>query len=223
MPRLTTQDRTKVQSFLLSDLVPEQGYPGKPMEYFENKFSFISDASLRKRLAECWYQARLFEKSRSLIRLQGDFLNAFVKGQILAYASIYEAVIDYMLDKDDYPQLNTALEGRILKEERTAFSSGVKLQRHDASSGSTTPLFVCRRTAGKVRDLKFSERVDLAVSIGFVDANHADFLKQLYDSRNKIHLIAASSKGWSPSKAQSQKAFETLFPFIENVESFAGA
>ena len=65
--------------------------------WYEDEFEFIEDADLRKRLIEEFKSIRFAYKLYEGLEAKDENLIFEVRYQILAYASIYEAVIHYVL------------------------------------------------------------------------------------------------------------------------------
>ncbi len=70
--------------------------PGN-LDWHVDQFGFIEEVELRKRLGRAYYSARYIAKLMEALSATGDELHAFVKFQIIQYASIYEAVISHLL------------------------------------------------------------------------------------------------------------------------------
>lgn len=66
--------------------------------WYENEFSFITDDALRKRIIAEFKSIRFAYKLYEGIEASDINLMFEVRNQILAYASIYEAVIEFVLD-----------------------------------------------------------------------------------------------------------------------------
>ena len=66
-------------------------------EWYLDQFDFIEQDALRKRLALEFYAARYLYKLGEALKVSGAHMHAHVKFQIIQYASIYEAVIVYLL------------------------------------------------------------------------------------------------------------------------------
>ena len=66
--------------------------------WYENEFSFIQDIWLRKRIIEEFKTVRFAYKLYEGIEATGENLLFEVRNQILSYASIYEAVIETVLN-----------------------------------------------------------------------------------------------------------------------------
>ena len=68
-----------------------------PDFWYENEFSFIKDADLKKRIIAEFKAIRFAYKLYEGIEATDENLMFEVRNQILAYASIYEAVIENIL------------------------------------------------------------------------------------------------------------------------------
>jgi hypothetical protein len=93
--------RKEVVNYVLKGLVPvtpNTFHPHPtPLGWFQSRFDFVLDSGLKHRLGEAYYQARYLERVREALGLKEGFNHAFIQFQIVQYASIYEAVIDYNL------------------------------------------------------------------------------------------------------------------------------
>ncbi len=87
---LTEATRASVHSYCKADL------PGD-LRWHVDQFSFIADIELQKRLARAFYSARYIAKLMEALFASQDEIHAFVKFQIMQYASIFEAVISNLL------------------------------------------------------------------------------------------------------------------------------
>lgn len=88
---LEKEVRESVQNYCTKDL------PGD-LEWHIKKFDFIdNDNELKDRLGRAFYSARYMAKLMEALYVSGNELHPFVKFQIIQYASIYEAVITYLL------------------------------------------------------------------------------------------------------------------------------
>ena len=78
-----------VNNYLQRDL-PEHAW-------WEEQFTFVRNRRLRMRLARELYSARYMGKLMEATDATGDVLLLYVRQQVIIYASIYEAIIDYLL------------------------------------------------------------------------------------------------------------------------------
>lgn len=69
-----------------------------PDSWYENEFSFIMDIELKKRIIAEFKAIRFAYKLYEGIEASDENLMFEVRNQILAYASIYEAVIENVLN-----------------------------------------------------------------------------------------------------------------------------
>jgi hypothetical protein len=65
--------------------------------WFVDYFDFVTDTGLRKRLGAEFWSARLIYKLLESIGAAGSLLRAQIKLQVLQYASMYEALLHYLL------------------------------------------------------------------------------------------------------------------------------
>src|ERR1700733_6487096 len=82
--------RTVVNDYCKKD------FPGD-LEWHVRQFAFVANVELQKRLGRAYYAARYVSKLMEALFATGDEIHPFVKFQIMQYASIYEAVISYLL------------------------------------------------------------------------------------------------------------------------------
>ena len=66
-------------------------------KWYTDQFNFIKDANLQESLAREFYTARYIYKLMEALCLEDFELHAHLKFQTIQYASIYEAVINYLL------------------------------------------------------------------------------------------------------------------------------
>ncbi|MFO0860080.1 MAG: hypothetical protein U0570_05945 [Phycisphaerales bacterium] len=215
--------RRIVNDYLFKHIVPKhvRPRPRTAMEWFVDRFAFIDDETLRKHLAEALYQARYLGRFHEALDLRGDFNRAFIKAQVALYASIFEAIIDYYLDKNfEHPAVVKLLtQSEFVPLD--ALASDISLsQKHVAGD---IPLAVCKMKSVKrpLHLAQFSDRVDAAHSIGLVPAAMVEFLKTLYQSRNAIHVLNAARKDLKPDAKESSEAFEHIKSFLKHAASWA--
>jgi hypothetical protein len=217
---LTKSLRQPVVTYILRDIAPGKPAGQKPMEWFLARFAFVDNATLRKHLAEAFYQARLNEKTREALGLRKDFNNVFVKMQILLYASIYEALIDYALEKNKTEPTVASLLRQEFFSPVPALSGATELTYKEADA--THKIVTCKKKVRtqKLKEIQFKDRLNAAVALGFVKAANQEELEALYTSRNKIHILAAAADDFKPDGLQSSKAYQNLFAFLAHARAF---
>src|SRR6476660_2962170 len=82
--------REEILAYCIRDL------PGD-MQWHIEQFSFVDNAELKNSLGRAYYAARYVAKLMEALRPEDEFSHPFVKFQIIQYASIYEAVVAFLL------------------------------------------------------------------------------------------------------------------------------
>jgi hypothetical protein len=185
--------------------------------WYINEFDFIKDQALQESLAREFYTARYIYKLMEALFLEDYELHAHLKFQIIQYASIYEAVINYLL-------LNNFKEDENVKK----ISAHISLREIAALSGLTeityegNKIFTCLKKETKTpwTSIPFHDKVDASVDIGFVNEIYADEIKSFYTLRNSIHIEAAAKKNIEYEIEQSKIAYKRLRPFIDDIKAF---
>lgn len=186
-------------------------------DWYVLEFDFIKDKALQKSLAREFYTARYIYKLMEALFLEDFELHAHLKFQIIQYASIYEAVINYLLlnnfkDNEHVKKISTHPS---LKE-ITTLSKLTKITYEDQK------IFTCLKKDTKTpwTSIPFHDKVDASVGIGFLDKKYSDEIKNFYTLRNSIHIEAAAKKNIEYEIEQSKIAYKRLRPFIDDIKSF---
>jgi hypothetical protein len=160
----------------------------KPKENI-NIFDFIENKTLRKNLEKS-YKETVFVKNLG-DKLSINFTDAHPLNeiQILHYASIYEAIIDYVLENYYKDEIACLLKERILKDTDVCKSIEIKCLADSEN------LYLCKAKIikKKLYQIKFEHRIKKAVDLGLVDSSSQADIVKLYDYRNHIHIIKAST------------------------------
>ena len=188
--------------------------------WFLDRFDFIDDIILREYLAKEFYSARYMNKMMEALNLSEYELFAHVKFQIIQYASIYEAVICYLL-WNRYNEHEAVKEIEYHSEYRKvgALSSKTKILYDNE------PVILCKlKNNVKTTEysIKFDDKVDAAVRIGFLDGNYADDIKNIYGLRNNVHIAKAAKEEFEYEIEQSKLAYRRMMPFIDRIKEFIG-
>lgn len=182
-------------------------------------FDFIEDPKLQQVIAQEFYGAMYIEKIQHIFASEDIELHAHLKFQIIQYASIYEAIIDYILITEfiNHKDVKSLIE----REEFTVSKESSKDIRI-IFKGEEMYLSKCKKKA--VRDdfitISFGVRIDIANKIGFVEDNHVEPIKRFYDLRNSTHIRRAAKKGTEFELKVCQEAHQILLPFITNIKNF---
>ena len=202
-------ERNAIHDYCVRDL------PGD-IEWHVNEFRFIPETELRKRLGRAFYTARYIYKLGEALSVSGDEQHAFVKFQIVQYASIYEAVISNLLwgAYRNHPAV-VALESHEVLTEVSGFSK-LMAATFDGSVVHTAVY----KTKNKLRNnIAFRDKVDCAVTIGLVDESYAEEIKELYTLRNLAHIENEAQRQIDVEIEQSKKAYWRMQPFLQRINA----
>lgn len=193
--------------------------------WYENEFSFIKDENLKKRIIMEFKAIRFAYKLYEGIEATDENLIFEVRNQILAYASIYEAVIEYVLSEyycqtDEYDELmhhTIPQKVSIPKEKQNILQS---MLSHDGKV--IVPFYYDRKRKEKPQ-VRFDDKCRTAEKLGLVhkfineDGIEIDLpfeIIEIYSYRNGIHIIAEQRKGINYELELSKRAYRRMRPFI---------
>lgn len=187
--------------------------PDDPKWHIE-QFSFIANKELQQRLGRAFYAARYLGKLMEATYASGDAMHAFVKFQIMQYASIYEAVISCLL-WTRYKQHDEVLRLQTHKAYKPVSALG-SLTSMKYGDEELIPC-VYRNSHTPKNSIPFRDKVDCAVRIGFVDAAYAGDIKQIYELRNLAHIETEAEKQIELEIEQSKTAYLRMQPFLKRI------
>lgn len=195
------------------DAYCKRDLPGD-LNWHIDQFSFISDLELKKRLGRAFYSARYTGKLMEALLASGDEQHSFIKFQIMQYASIYEAVISYLL-WGTYAEHH---EVKLLQTHK-AYKPVNALGSLTAMKYGAEDLFTCVYREAKTprNSIPFKDKVDCAVRIGFVDATYSEDIKRTYELRNLAHIETEAEKQIEVEITQAKTGYWRIKPFIEKI------
>jgi len=195
------------------DLYCKRDLPGD-LQWHIDQFSFISELELQKRLGRAFYSARYISKLMEALFFQGDELHAFIKFQIIQYASIYEAVISNLLwgrykDHQEVKSLQT----------HKAYKTVAALGKLTAVTFDNEAVFTCVYRDAKTprNSIPFKDKVDCAIRIGFLDATYSEEIKLLYELRNLAHIETEAEKQIEVEIEQAKNGYWRMKPILEKI------
>lgn len=182
-------------------------------------FDFLNDADLQERVEAEFYSALYIYKLGEALDVSDDRLHAHVKFQIVQYAAIYEAIIVHMLWKvfPDHQAINS-IEYHTAYRKAGALSTALSLTLSD--TGEEVALCVETRQKTSRVSIKFDDKVDASVKIGFLDVELGEEIKKFYKLRNAIHLESAIKNQVTYEIASSSLAFRRMQPFTQGIRGF---
>ena len=202
-------------------IVPDKTYYDKgeteyPNEWFIKYFNFLGKPELEEQLGEAFYQARLQYKIMSALNLTTSKNKSFIKYQIIQYASICEALLDSTIDL-------------FYKDESKAYFSKIEYMLSDkVSAGDLSltyknqKLYLCKEKKS-LRPLKLvreDDKTKFAVEKGIITQAVKDRYDKLYELRNNIHILRATSASYNPRVIESKDAFHLMQEMKEQIEDF---
>jgi hypothetical protein len=108
-----------------------------------------------------------------------------------------------------------------LQDASNALAKGVRLVRKHGESESELVICTRKQRSRSITEIRFSDRMAAAVSVGLVPKDSAAIIEDLYDKRNRIHLLKATSVSAAPEKKDAIAGFVELKPFIDHVRAWS--
>lgn len=199
-------------------LVPDQNYDRESYEseWFKNYFSFIEDEKLRSHLGDAFYQARFMYRIMSTLRLTVAKYKGIVKFQIIQYASICEAVMDYTINYYFKEEAEREFSVTELKRDNNTVAKDVKITKANKS------LFLCyeKTKKGDLKRTRADFKTKFAVDKGIISSDLKSRFDVLYDLRNNVHILKAHEAGYTPKLREAKEAFFLMQDFVQAVKQF---
>ena len=199
--------RSAIQEYVVAHIPDEKWH----LSYFE----FIDDAALATRLGEEFISARYIYKLLEGIEARDWLLRAQIRGQILSYASIYEAVLHHILfnNLSTDPAVIRLTEFPMKKKISIPEASLSILEQHLEHDGKgIIPTYegIGRTDETKVR---FDRKAECAYELGIIEESVKNELIEFYEARNAIHIHAELRKGFDYELDLSKRSYRRLLPF----------
>lgn len=189
------------------------------IDWFKDYFNFIDDASLKIHLAEAYYQARFLYKIMQGLQLTSFKKTSIIKFQIQQYASIYEALIDYTLEKFHKDEVKEQLKETEFKIVNVLSSNSSIIMTFD---GKQETVYTCKKTTRNVplKKTRIDKRTELAKSFGIISDTIKIEFDGLYDLRNNIHILKAATADYRPKIEEATKAFQLMEPIQSSIKLY---
>lgn len=197
--------------------------------WYENEFSFIKNEDLKKRIIAEFKAIRFAYKLYEGIEATEENLIFEVRNQILAYASIYEAVIEYVLssyysETEEFEDLmHHVVPVRIsIPEEKQSV-----LQRELSHAGKIIVPFHYAKKKKEKPQVRFDDKCRTAERLGLIhrfvndegmEIDLPSEIIEIYSYRNGIHIIAEQRKGISYELDLSKRAYRRMRPFVDQIK-----
>ncbi len=182
-------------------------------------FDFFDEAGLAKRLGEEFISARYIYKILEGLEAKDWLQRAQIRNQVIAYASIYEAVIHHLL----FTNLATERKVIALTEYPTKRRISMPQNRmsvlqahleHDGKQIVPTYEAIGKTEETKVR---FDKKAECAAELGIIEEWLKDDLVEFYEARNAIHIHAEIRKTLAYELDLSRLAYFRMQPFKEQI------
>jgi hypothetical protein len=184
-------------------------------------FDFVGDAGLAKRLGEEFISTRQIYKLLEGLEAEDWLLRAQIRSQVLAYASIYEAVLHHCLfvRLAGRPEVLALTEFPMKKEISIPGPSMAVLEKHLEHDGKK--IIATYEGVGKTDESKvrFDKKAECAANLGLVEPWMRDELIEFYEARNAIHIHAEIRKSLNYQLDLSKRAYMRMQPFKEHVSA----
>lgn len=184
----------------------------------ESYFDFVQDAELKSALVREYIAARYIYKLQEALKVGGEKLAAHAKFQIVQFAAIYEALIVHIL----WTRFSESLAVRNI-EYYTALRKVAQFPKSldvKTKEGHKVHLCIEAETRNARHSIKFDDKVDAAVAIGFVDQKLGEEIKEIFKARNGVHIENAVKNEIEYEISQSQLAYWRMKPFTTGIRDF---
>lgn len=196
--------------------------------WYENQFDFVEDEMLRKRIIEEFKAVRFAYKLYEGIEAKGENLVFEIRHQIFVYASLYEAIIDYVLKNyyNDTKIFDDLIHFKGFNRISIPNDKLQKLKKELTHNGDDIIPFCAVRKAKDYTKVRFSEKCNAAEQLGIISkinnssGDVVDLPKDIvkvYEYRNAIHLIAEQRKGVEYELDMGRIAYRRMQPFVSQV------
>lgn len=197
--------------------------------WYENEFSFVQDIRLRKRIIEEFKAVRFAYKLYEGIEATEENLLFEVRNQILSYASIYEVVIETVLNTyySNTFEFDSLMHHVIPVKITIPKTKQKKLQDTLSHDNKEIVPFYYDRKKREATQIRFDEKCKTAERIGLIHkftdnaGNEIDLpseIIEIYSYRNGIHIIAEQRKAINYELDLSKKAYRRMRPFIDQIK-----
>ncbi len=199
-------------------------------DWYEGEFEFIEDDKLRERLVQEFKGIRFAYKLYEGIEAKEENYIFEIRHQILAYATIYEGVLHYILynyyvDTPEFHDLqyHIAPAKISIPEFQKKALSAVLLHNGE----EIIPYHMQERKKEETQ-VRFDDKCLAAEKLGLIhsfennEGEKFDLVKELieiYSYRNAIHLAAELRKGIEYELELSKRAYRRMRPFIDQIKT----
>lgn len=187
-----------------------------PAEWFKNLFSFLNNEKLKEHLGDEFYQTRFLCSLMQTLSLPMSKNKGIVKFQIIQYASICEALLNFTLEQYFKEEFETTFAATTYSEAKDSLSALTKITYNG------TPLFICRSKKEKAK-ISFTStpvKAEFALQKGILTEKTKKDYCDLYDLRNNTHILKATAIDYYPKIKEARDAYELTYRFIDEIRTY---
>ena len=218
MKQLNTNIKAEVIQCANERLITDNSFKASkeyPANWFISLFDFLDNEQLAKHLGEEFYQTRFATALMETLGLRAGKNKGIVKLQIIAYASICEALLNYAIEcfyKDSFGQ---------------QFAEVTYAQIKGALSEKTTikynndNVYICKKKSVPASASWTSNpsKAQFAKENGILSEDIADRYCGLYELRNNAHLLKAANASYFPKPKEAKEAYQLVYQFINEIKN----
>lgn len=184
----------------------------------ESYFDYVKDSELKSALVREYIAARYIYKLQEALNVSGEKLAAHAKFQIVQFAAIYEALIVHIL----WTRFPDSSEVRNIEYYTTLRKVAKFPNNLDVKTKKGNEIHLCIESdiRNTRHSIKFDDKVDAAVAIGFVDIKLGNEIKEIFKARNGVHIENAVKNQIAYEISQSQLAYWRMKPFTIGIREF---
>lgn len=198
--------------------------------WYEKEFEFIEDCNLRKRLIEEFKGIRFAYKLYEGIEATNENMIFEIRHQIFTYATIYEAVIHYVLytyydQTEEFHKLQYHVVPARISIPTNQLADLNNILTHNGEN--IIPYHMQERKKEDTQ-IRFDDKCRTAEKLGLIakfigkkgmDIDLPSEIIELYGYRNAIHLVAEQRKGIEYELELSKRAYKRMRPFISQIKA----
>lgn len=200
--------RNKIHEYVQAELPKEEWYG-------THFYPFLKDDILRNKLITEFKNARLIYKIFEGLQAENELLLAEVKTQVILFASIQEAVVDYVLYK--ILEKTDAVQNLLTKNDLVRIDipqAKKEILKNNLIHDGKNIICYYEKTRPMTEKEKFSiryrQKINALSSLGVISEDLAEDLKCLYEYRNTIHIESDIKKNLSYDLEMGKLAYRRV-------------
>ncbi len=216
--KLTTNEKAKVIMCCKENLISDWNYDGTeyPNEWFKNLFSFLGNETVKEHLGEAFFQARFAYTLMQTLSLPMSKNRGFVNFQIVQYASICEALLNYTINKFFKKEFEEKYSAIKYAEIKNALSNKTGI----TYDGKAAVLCTTKTEKAQISWTSNPIKAAFALEKNILTQSTKERYCDLYDLRNNTHILKAAETGYHPKIVEAKEAYELTFKFIAEIQAF---